>query len=188
MTWPQYIKTEFATFAGGCFWCMVHPFENIDGVLAIESGYTGGHTENPTYEEVCKGNTGHYEAVRIKYDPSRTSYEELLDVFWKNIDPTDPGGQFCDRGNQYQTAIFYHTEEQKKLAHKSKEDLQKSGRFKAPIVTKILKASEFYAAEGYHQDYHKKNYEHYKRYRAGSGRDTFLDEVWSKTQTGDIIE
>lgn len=183
MTWPEYIKTELATFAGGCFWCMVQPFEDMDGVLNIESGYIGGHVENPTYEEVSRGDTGHYEAVQIKYDPSKVSYEKLLDVFWRNIDPTDPGGQFYDRGKQYQTAVFYHNEEQKRLAQKSKEALEKTGRFKAPIATKILKASEFYLAEEYHQNYHKKNYEHYKRYRVGSGRDAFIESAWGKDKS-----
>lgn len=180
MIWPDYIVTEFATFAGGCFWCMVPPFENVDGVLDIKSGYTGGHKENPTYEEVCSGTTGHYEAVQIKYDPSRVSYKKLLDIFWRSIDPTDKGGQFYDRGQQYETAIFYYNKEQKKLAEESKFELERSGRFKVPIVTKIIKAGQFYFAEEYHQYYHKKNYDDYKRYRAASGRDDYINKVWGK--------
>jgi len=162
--------TEYATFAGGCFWCMVPPFEKLEGVLSIKSGYIGGHRKNPTYEQVSTGVTGHFEAIEIGYDPSKVSYDKLIDNFWRSIDPTDQGGQFYDRGQQYQTAVFYHNEEQKRLAEKSKEFLDKSGKFKAPIAVKILKAEEFYTAEEYHQDYHKKNYEHYKKYSVGSGR------------------
>lgn len=150
------LKTDKATFAGGCFWCMVAPFQEQEGVLQVVSGYTGGHKENPTYREVCSGQTGHYEAVQVTYDPSRISYPELLEIFWRQIDPTDPGGQFHDRGQSYQTAIFYHDEQQKKQAEESRDRLQASGYFQAPIVTKILPASEFYPAEDYHQDYHKK--------------------------------
>lgn len=178
MVWPEYIKTEIATFAGGCFWCMVPPFENIEGVLDIRSGYTGGVAKNPGYENVSTGETGYYEAIQIKYDPSKVTYKDLLDIFWRNIDPTDPGGQFYDRGGQYCTAIFCHGDEQKRLAHESKEEQVKSGRFKAPIATKILKAEEFYAAEEYHQDYHNKNYEHYKSYREASGRDDYIKNTW----------
>jgi peptide methionine sulfoxide reductase msrA/msrB len=173
-------KREKATFAGGCFWCMVAPFQEQDGVLEVISGYTGGHKENPTYEEVCTGNTAHYEAVQVTYDPGRVTFPELLDIFWRQIDPTDPGGQFFDRGPTYQTDIFYHNEQQKKQAQESRDRLQASGRFPAPIATKILPASEFYPAEDYHQDYHKKNPVHYAQYRQGSGRETFLEETWGK--------
>jgi len=171
---------EKATFAGGCFWCMEPPFEKLKGVKAVIPGYTGGHKENPTYEEVSSGRTGHIEAIQVIYDPSQTTYEELLDIFWIQIDPTDSNGQFVDRGSQYRTAIFYHTDEQKRLAEKSKEDLQKSCRFNKPIVTEILKASAFYKAEEYHQDYHKKNPGQYKFYRLNSGRAQYLKEIWDK--------
>lgn len=169
---------ELAAFAGGCFWCMVQPFEKLDGVKYIRAGYTGGHKEDPTYEEVSAGVTGHYEAIEIGYDSNLVSYDKILGIFWRSIDPTDTGGQFYDRGQQYETAIFYHNEEQKSIALKSKESLQNSGRFKSPIATKILKANVFYAAEEYHQDYHKKNYEHYKRYSMGSGRPNYLEKTW----------
>ncbi|WP_277873761.1 peptide-methionine (S)-S-oxide reductase MsrA [Fictibacillus sp. S7] len=170
---------QLATFAGGCFWCMVSPFEEQPGIISVVSGYTGGHTENPTYEEVCSDTTGHYEAVQITYDPDVFPYEKLLTLFWQQIDPTDPGGQFYDRGNSYRTAIFYHTEQQKELAEASKQELAESGRFQKPIVTPILPASTFYAAETYHQDYHKKNPAHYQRYRKGSGREDFIKQNWS---------
>jgi peptide methionine sulfoxide reductase msrA/msrB len=174
-------KPEKATFAGGCFWCMVPPFEKLKGVSEVITGYTGGHKKNPTYEEVSAGGTWHLEAVQVTYDPSQTTYEELLDVFWKQIDPTDSNGQFVDRGSQYRTVIFYHTDEQKRLAEKSKEDLQKSGRFTRPMVTEILPASAFYKAEEYYQDYHKKNPIRYKFYRFNSGRDQYLKKIWGKT-------
>lgn len=170
---------KYATFAGGCFWCMEGPFQELDGVLDVKSGYTGGHTENPTYEDVCSGTSGHYEAVQITFDPAKADYTSLLDTFWRQIDPTDPGGQFFDRGQQYQTIIFYHDEEQKELAYASKIDLENSGRFDKPIATKILPASKFYPAEEYHQDYHKKNPEHYKSYQIGSGRQAFVCRAWS---------
>ncbi|MDG4658437.1 peptide-methionine (S)-S-oxide reductase MsrA [Ectobacillus antri] len=173
-------QKELATFAGGCFWCMVKPFDEIDGVYGIVSGYTGGHTENPTYKEVCSETTGHYEAVQITFDPSRLSYEELLEMYWRQIDPTDAGGQFHDRGQSYQTAIFYHTEEQRKKAEASKRALAESGVFKKPIVTEILPAKPFYPAEEYHQDYYKKNSFRYEMYRKGSGRDAFLKKHWPK--------
>jgi len=172
-------KVDTATFAGGCFWCMQAPFEQISGVLKVWAGYTGGHKVNPTYEEVCSGATGHYESVEIVYDPSKVNYQNLLEVFWRNIDPMDPGGEFVDRGQQYRTAIFYHDEGQKKLAEASKDALQKSGKFNRPLATKILKASVFYRAEEYHQDYFKKNYAHYELYRTGSGRDEFIKRHWS---------
>jgi peptide methionine sulfoxide reductase msrA/msrB len=173
---PQY---ELATFAGGCFWCMVKPYNEYEGVIKVTSGYTGGHTENPTYEEVCSDTTGHYEAVQIEFDPSIISYTKLLDIFWRQIDPTDPNGQFADRGSSYQTAIFYHNENQKKEALKSFVELQKSGRFEYPIATEILEAETFYPAEEYHQDYYKKNPMHYKMYRIGSGRERFINETWN---------
>lgn len=170
---------KYATFAGGCFWCMAGPFQELDGVLDVKSGYTGGHTENPTYEDVCSGTSGHYEAVQITYDPEKADYTLLLDTFWRQIDPTDPGGQFFDRGQQYQTIIFFHDEEQKELAYASKMDLENSGRFDKPIATKILPACKFYPAEEYHQDYHNKNPEHYKSYQIGSGRQAFVCRAWS---------
>jgi len=169
-----------ATFAGGCFWCMLAPFEALEGVSRVRAGYTGGWKENPTYEEVCSRDTGHYEAVRITYDSVVTDYGQLLDVFWRQIDPADPGGQFADRGKSYQTAIFYHDEEQKRLAEESKEQLAASGRFGSSIATQIIPASPFYPAEEYHQDYHKKNPVHYRAYRKGSGREDFLQRHWSK--------
>jgi len=157
---------------------MEPPFEKLEGVVEVISGYTGGHKENPTYEEVSSGTTGHVEAVQITYDPSKITYSELLEVFWKQIDPTDPDGQFVDRGLQYRTVIFYHNDEQKSLAEKSKEELDKSGRYEKPIVTEIIKASKFYEAEEYHQDYYKKNPIRYKYYRYFSGRDQYLKKIW----------
>ncbi len=167
-----------AIFAGGCFWCMVSPFEEQPGILSVVSGYTGGHKENPTYEEVCSETTGHTEAVQITYDPAVFSYEKLLDVFWQQIDPTDAGGQFFDRGASYRTAIFYYTEEQRLLAEASKQKLEQSGQFDKPIVTEITKAGEFYPAEEYHQQYYKKNHLRYSMYRKGSGRDAFIKKHW----------
>src|SRR5690554_6477968 len=169
---------ELATFAGGCFWCMVSPFEEQPGIIQVVSGYTGGHKENPTYEEVCSNTTGHLEAVQITYDPTRFSYEKLLQLFWMQIDPTDAGGQFHDRGESYKTAIFVHDDEQRRLAEESKIELEKSRKFTKPIVTEIRDASIFYAAEQYHQDYHKKNPLHYKLYRKGSGREDFIKQNW----------
>jgi peptide methionine sulfoxide reductase msrA/msrB len=171
-------KLDTATFAGGCFWCMEPPFEKLEGVKEVISGYTGGKKENPTYEEVSSGTTGHVESIQITYDPTKITYAKLLDVFWRQINPTDAGGQFADRGSQYRSIIFYHDDEQKKLAEKSKEELQKSGRFQKPIVTEIVPASRFYPAEEYHQDYYKKNPVNYKRYRNGSGREQFLENTW----------
>lgn len=171
---------EAATFAGGCFWCMESDFEKVDGVLEVLSGYTGGEVENPTYEEVSSGRTGHVEAVQVVYDPSKVTYEQLLDVFWRHVDPTDPGGQFVDRGPQYRTAIFYHDEEQKRLAEASRQKLQESGRFSKPIVTEILPLGKFYKAEDYHQDFYKKSPVRYHFYRAASGRDAFLKTVWKE--------
>ena len=172
-------KLEKADFAGGCFWCMEAPFEKLKGVVEVISGYTGGHKENPTYEEVSAGGSGHVEAIQITYDPSKITYSELLDVFWRQIDPTDPGGQFVDRGLQYRTVIFYHNEEQKRLAEKSKEGLDKSARYNKSIVTEIIKAATFYKAEDYHQDYYKKSPLKYKFYRYNSGRDQYLKKLWA---------
>lgn len=169
---------ERATFAGGCFWCMVKPFDQYPGVIRVVSGYTGGTKPYPTYEEVCSGKYGHYEAVQITFDPKQISYEELLNIYWRQIDPTDPGGQFFDRGISYQTAIFYHDEEQRNKAERSKRDLEKRGRFDKPIVTKILPAQPFYPAEEEHQDYYKKNPLHYERYFHGSGRADFIKKYW----------
>lgn len=177
---------EKATFAGGCFWCMVKPFDEQDGIEEVVSGYTGGHKENPTYKEVCSETTGHYEAVQITFNPEIFPYEKLLDVYWSQIDPTDAGGQFHDRGDSYRTAIFYHSDEQKEIAEKSKHNLDQSGRFKNPIVTEILPAKPFYAAEEYHQDYYKKNPFRYKMYQAGSGRAAFIKENWKKENHADL--
>lgn len=165
-----------ATFAGGCFWCTESDFEKVQGVTSVVSGYTGGSQENPTYETYAR--KGYIEAIQVHYDPSRVSYEQLLDIFWRHIDPTDPGGQFADRGAGYRSAIFYRDEAQKRLAERSKETLGKSGRFAKPIVTEILPLGKFYPAEDYHQDYYKKNPLRYKGYRWGSGRDQFLTKIW----------
>ncbi len=171
-----------ATFAGGCFWCMVAPFQQLKGVVKVESGYTGGHKTNPSYQEVCSGDTGHIEAIQITFDPSLINYAQLLETYWKQIDPTDPGGQFADRGESYQTAIFYHDEEQKKEAEASKAKLESSKIFAKPIVTPILPAKTFYPAEEYHQDYHEKNPLHYGLYRQGSGREGFLKKYWQQDE------
>jgi len=181
-------KRELATFAGGCFWCMVTPFDEMPGIHKVVSGYTGGHKENPTYEEVCSGNTGHLEAVQITYDPEIFPYQKLLDLYWPQIDPTDDGGQFADRGASYRAAIFYHNDEQKRLAEQSKKELEESGRFKHPIVTQILPAAPFYPAEEYHQDFHKKNPLHYKRYRIGSGREAFIKNNWRDLPSKDDLK
>jgi len=169
---------EKATFAGGCFWCMVKPFDEQPGIIQVVSGYTGGHVENPTYEQVCSEETGHYEAVQITFDPSIFPYTKLLDIFWQQIDPTDAGGQFHDRGGSYRTAIFTHSEEQRLQAEASKRALDESGRFDKPIVTEILPARPFYPAEEYHQDYYKKNPVRYELYRKGSGRDAYIKKHW----------
>ncbi|MFC5472274.1 peptide-methionine (R)-S-oxide reductase MsrB [Cohnella suwonensis] len=173
-------SSQLATFAGGCFWCMVTPFEELPGILGVVSGYTGGHTENPTYEEVCSETTGHAEAVQIAFDPGLFPYRKLLDIFWKSVDPTDAEGQFHDRGSSYRPAIFYHNDEQRAEAEASKEELQASGRFgDKPIAVEIVPASVFYPAEEYHQDYHNKNPLRYKYYRQGSGRDAFIERHWN---------
>ncbi|MDQ3731807.1 MAG: peptide-methionine (S)-S-oxide reductase MsrA [Pseudomonadota bacterium] len=168
-----------ATFAGGCFWCMEPPYDKLDAVIATVSGYTGGEVENPTYEQVSAGGTGHAEAVQVIYDPSKISYKKLLDVFWHNIDPLDAGGQFCDRGSSYRSAVFYANEKQQRLAQESKQALKKSARFRRqPIVTKIVPAGEFYRAEDYHQNYYQENALRYKYYRWLCGRDARLEELW----------
>ncbi|WP_035486960.1 peptide-methionine (S)-S-oxide reductase MsrA [Alicyclobacillus contaminans] len=172
------VANELATFAGGCFWCMVKPFDQWPGVLSVTSGYTGGHVENPTYEEVCSGTTGHREAVQIVFQPEVLPYERLLEIFWQQIDPTDAGGQFVDRGPSYQAAIYYHNERQRRLAEASKRELADSGRFDKPIVTPILPAGPFYPAEDYHQNFYRTQPVHYERYRRGSGRDAFLERYW----------
>ncbi|MFP3669232.1 peptide-methionine (S)-S-oxide reductase MsrA [Priestia sp. SIMBA_032] len=169
---------EIATFAGGCFWCMVSPFDELPGIISIVSGYTGGHKEHPTYNEVCSNKTGHYEAVQIKFDPNIFPYKKLLNLFWQQIDPTDPNGQFNDRGESYRTAIFYHNQKQKELAELSKSELEESKKFNKPIVTEILPAKPFYPAEEKHQDYYKKNSLHYQLYKEGSGRASFIRENW----------
>ncbi len=167
-------EPALATFAGGCFWCMVQPFANLEGVSEVVSGYTGGHIENPTYKEVCSGTTGHYEAVQVHYDPGIVSYDKLLDTFWDQIDPTDPSGQFMDKGPQYKTAVFYHDEHQQLTAEESKRALEQTGNLDGRVATRILPASTFYPAEEYHQDFYEKNSAHYRQYRAGSGRDAYL--------------
>jgi len=177
-----------ATLAGGCFWCMEHPFEALDGVHDVVSGYTGGPEINPTYEEVASGQTHHLEAIQITFDPLKVKYSKLLEVFWMQIDPTDAGGQFVDRGAQYRTAIFYHNEEQKQLAEKSKNNLFKSGKYKEPIATEIIKYTTFYPAEGYHQDYYKKNPLRYQLYRSNSGRDKYLKKIWKTEKKNQMNE
>lgn len=167
-----------ATFAGGCFWCMEEVFEAVDGVVSVTSGYTGGQQAHPSYEDVSAGGTGHAEAVEIVYDPSRVSYEKLLQVFWRNIDPTTPDRQFCDKGHQYRSAIFYHDETQHRLAEESKLAVGKTKKFKEPIVTQIVQASEFYPAEDYHQDFYKKNPIRYKFYKFNCGRAQRLAQLW----------
>ena len=168
-----------AVFAGGCFWCMEPPFENLDGVIEVVPGYAGGTEENPTYEEVSAGETGHRETVRVTYDPARVSYQQLLEVFWRNIDPQDEFGQFADKGSPYRTAIFYRDDDQRKLAEESKAELARSGRFKKPIVTEILKFTSFYPAEDYHRDYYRTNSVRYNTYKLFSGREGFLKKTWS---------
>ena len=172
--------TEIAIFAGGCFWCMEPPFDEIPGVISTTSGYTGGHKKNPTYEEVSAGRTGHAESVQVLFDPKKVSYQKLLEVYWRNIDPTTPNAQFCDHGSQYRTAIFYQNEEQLRLAQASRAEIERTKTFREPLVTEITKASEFYPAEEYHQDYYKKNPLRYKFYRATCGRDARVQEVWGK--------
>ena len=167
-----------AVFGGGCFWCMEPPFEQLRGVLEVTAGYSGGDEKNPTYEQVSSGRTGHIESVRVVYDPAQISFKELLDTFWRYVDPTDPGGQFADRGNHYKTAIFYNNEEEKRIAEQSRDELAASGVFDRPIATAIRPTKPFYPAEAYHQDYYKKNVAHYEAYKVGSGRAGFLERTW----------
>ncbi|MFE4130368.1 peptide-methionine (R)-S-oxide reductase MsrB [Peribacillus sp. YIM B13482] len=173
-------EKETAIFAGGCFWCMVAPFDEMDGIISVTSGYTGGSFTAPSYKQVITGSTDHVEAVQVEFDPSIISYKALLEIFWHQIDPTDDGGQFSDRGEQYKAAIFYLNERQKQEAEQSKEALMMSERFKMPIVTGILPSGKFYAAEEYHQEFHRKNQFRYALYRKGSGRDAFIKENWPK--------
>ncbi len=176
---PSFAKTKEAVFAGGCFWCIESAFEELQGVSQAVSGYTGGHVENPTYEQVCTGRTGHYEAVKITYDEEIIGYEDLLNVFWRNIDPADASGQFYDRGDQYRTAIFYGSETEKRLAEESKAALEASGKLNKPVATQILPAETFYEAEDYHQDYYCRQPMRYQAYTEGSGRKIFLENLWA---------
>ena len=171
---------EVATFAGGCFWCMEPPFEKLVGVESAVSGFMGGELKDPSYKQVASGETKHLEVVQVTFDPSKVSYEDLLQVFWRQVDPTDAGGQFVDRGHQYGTAIFFHNKKQQELAQKSKQMMDKSGRFPKPIVTPVRKALAFYEAEQYHQDYYKNSLIKYKYYRYRSGRDQYIDSIWGK--------
>jgi len=175
------ITLDSAIFAGGCFWCMEQPLESLEGVENVISGYIGGSKKTPTYKEISSGDTGHREAVKVSFDPQKLSYEELLDTFWEQINPTDSEGQFADRGLQYTTAIFYLNDEQKMTAEKSRENLEKSGKFESPIVTEIIKATEFYPAEDYHQDYYKTNPIKYKTYKEYSGRESYLEKIWGNS-------
>ncbi|MDV6237241.1 peptide-methionine (S)-S-oxide reductase MsrA [Leptospira ellisii] len=179
---PSYAgpKRQKATFAGGCFWCMQGPFKSLPGVVSVTAGYSGGKEISPTYEDVSAGKTGHRESVQIEYDPSKTEYYELLRIFWRQINPTDDGGQFADRGKHYRTGIFYHDEAQRKIAERSKTEMEKSGRFKGKITVEIVPYTSFYAAEGYHQNYYQTNPERYKAYRKGSGREAYLERIWGK--------
>lgn len=174
-------KTEKATFAGGCFWCVEADFDKVEGVISTTSGYIGGKTANPSYRQVSSGGTGHAEAVEIVFDPAKVSYEKLLQVFWRNIDPVAKDRQFCDSGDMYRSAIFFHGSEQRALAEKSKKDIEASGKFTQPIATELVAASTFYPAENYHQDYHKKNPSKYAFYRWNCGRDRRLEQIWGKT-------
>lgn len=167
-----------AVFAGGCFWCMVQPFDSLPGIESVISGFTGGHVENPTYNEVVRGGTGHTEAVEITYDPDKISYAELVEIYWRQTDPTDASGQFADRGDSYRPVIYYSTAEEQEIAEQSKQNLQENGPFSAPIVTSIEPIDPFYPADEYHQDFYKKETAHYKRYSVGSGRVGFLEENW----------
>lgn len=170
-----------ATFAGGCFWCMEEVFEKVEGVVSVTSGYSGGHVANPTYEEVSAGRTGHAESVEVVYDPAKVTYNKLLDAFWHNVDPITPNAQFCDHGTQYRSGIFYHNDEQKRLAEESRKAIEQSKRFKEPIVTQIAMVSQFYPAEEYHQDFYKKNPIRYKFYKYNCGRAQRLEELWGKS-------
>jgi peptide-methionine (S)-S-oxide reductase len=178
----QASNSGIATFAGGCFWCMEHPFDELEGVISTTSGYIGGHQAHPTYEQVSAGSTGHAEAVQVVYDPAAVSYERLLEIFWHNVDPLDAGGQFCDRGSQYRAAIFYHTDEQRQQAEASKLAMASDSTLPGKIVTEIVQASEFYRAEEYHQDYYQRNPIRYNFYRFGCGRDRRLTELWAEAE------
>lgn len=175
---------QSATFAAGCFWCVESDFDKVPGVVETISGYAGGHTPNPTYETVGRGDTGHLEVVRVRFDPAVVSYAQLLDYYWRHVDLTDGDGQFCDRGDQYRPAIFTHDDEQDRLARQSKAALEKSGRFNQPIAVKIARAGPFTPAEDYHQDFYKKDPKRYQRYRKSCGRDQRLKELWGDTLTG----
>lgn len=175
-------SVEYATFAGGCFWCMEKPFDHVDGVISTTSGFSGGHTVNPSYDEVSHGNTGHLEVVHVEYDPRVVSYEELLYVYWRNIDPFDAGGQFCDRGHTYTTAIFFHNDEQRRAAEAERRRMQR--RFSRQIATDIREFEAFYPAEEYHQNYYQRNPVRYRFYRASCGRDARLDEIWGDEARG----
>ncbi len=181
---PTKPATATAIFAGGCFWCMEPPFDALPGVISTTSGYTAGHTVDPTYQSTSSGKTGHTEAVKIVYDPSKVSYEKLLHVFWRNHDPLTANAQFCDRGSQYRAGIYFGSEEERKLAEASKAELEKSGRFKSKITTEIVAQTAFYDAEDYHQDYYQKNPIRYKIYRTGCGRDRRLNELWGAEAGG----
>ena len=179
-------REQLATFAGGCFWCMEGPFEEVEGVTAVISGYTGGETVNPTYSQVSSGRSSHAEAIQIHFDPEKVSYDDLLQIFWRQINPTDSGGQFVDRGSQYRSEIYFHDEAQQKAAQSSKTALASSGRFSRPIVTAVTPYSKFYSAEDYHQDYYKTNPRRYKNYRRGSGRDPYLEKTWGADRKHEI--
>lgn len=174
------ITNETAIFAGGCFWCMVKPFDEMSGVVEVISGYTGGRTTDPTYDDVCRGESGHYEAVEIRYNPTEVTYSDLLDVYFRQIDPTDEDGQFNDRGESYKPAIFYTTEAQRELANEAIATLEESGQFDKPIAVEVLPGVTFYRAEDYHQDFYKKESSHYSKYRKGSGREAFIRENWEE--------
>lgn len=188
MSQHQSENYELATFAGGCFWCMVAPFKHLPGVMKIVSGYTGGHSQNPTYEQVCSSNTGHCEAIQVTFDPNLVDYADLLHIYWQHIDPTDSEGQFYDRGPSYRPAIFYHTQRQKNVAEASRQRLAASGRFKKPIAVAILPAEPFYLAEEYHQDFYCKQPQHYQRYKQLSGRDTFKSKYWGQDKANRMKE
>jgi peptide-methionine (S)-S-oxide reductase len=177
---PEPMQVETAVFAGGCFWCVEEAFDEVEGVLATTSGYTGGDVENPSYEQVSAGGTGHYEAVRVRYDPERVSYDTLLEAFWHNIDPTDPDGQFCDQGSSYRSAIFWRTPAQREQAEASKAALEQDPEAPSPVATEILRAGAFYEAEGYHQDYYRKNPLRYRFYKTACGRKSRLEELWGE--------
>ena len=178
---PAATSSTKAYFAGGCFWCMEEAFEKVEGVISVVSGYMGGTVANPSYEEVSAGRTGHAESVEVIYDPTKVTYQKLLDAFWHNVDPLTPNAQFCDHGSQYRSAIFYSTEEEKRLAEESKAAIEQAKKFPAPIVTQLVPAATFYPAEDYHQDYYKKNPLRYKYYKYGCGRAARLEALWGKS-------